>query len=98
MSKSECRKKPECPNGGWRFNIRLLSTFGFRHSGFPATVRPPTNRRRRAMAGFKTHITTSTVLGVGYGVGAHMLYGVPIPTCALAAGLCSVSGMLPDID
>ena len=43
------------------------------------------------MAGFKTHITTSTVLGIGYGAGAHVLYNVPLPTCALAAGLCSVS-------
>jgi hypothetical protein len=55
-------------------------------------------RRRRAMAGFKTHITTSTVLGIGYGAGAYALYGVPLPTCLLAGGLCSVSGMLPDID
>ena len=50
------------------------------------------------MAGFKTHITTSTVLGIGYGAGAFALYDVPAPTCLLAAGLCSVSGMLPDID
>lgn len=50
------------------------------------------------MPGFKTHITGSTLLGVGYGGAAHFMYGVPWPTCALAAGLCSVSGMLPDID
>ena len=50
------------------------------------------------MAGFKTHITVSTVLGAGYGLGAWWAFGVPEPTCALAAGLCSVSGMLPDID
>ena len=50
------------------------------------------------MAGFKTHITVSSLLGVGYGGAAYMLYGVPWPTCALAGGLCSVSGMLPDID
>jgi len=50
------------------------------------------------MAGFKTHITTSTVLGIGYGAAAWGLYDVPLPTCTLAAGLCSVSGMLPDID
>ncbi len=50
------------------------------------------------MAGFRTHITTSTVLGIGYGAGAHVLYNVPLPTAALATGLCSVSGMLPDID
>ena len=50
------------------------------------------------MAGFKTHITTSTVLGIGYGAGAHLLYGLPLDTCMLAGGLCSVSGMLPDLD
>jgi membrane-bound metal-dependent hydrolase YbcI (DUF457 family) len=49
------------------------------------------------MAGFKTHIGTSTVLGVGYGVTGY-LCGAPLPTCMLAGGLCSVSGMLPDID
>ena len=50
------------------------------------------------MAGFKTHITTSTVLGIGYGTIAWGFFDVPAPTCALAGGLCSVSGMLPDID
>jgi membrane-bound metal-dependent hydrolase YbcI (DUF457 family) len=49
------------------------------------------------MPGFKTHITGSTILGIGYG-GAALAYGIPWPTCALAAGLCSVSGMMPDID
>ena len=50
------------------------------------------------MAGFKTHITFSTVMGVGYGTAAWWLYHVPEPTCILAGGLCAVSGMLPDID
>ena len=50
------------------------------------------------MAGFKTHITTSTVLGVGYAGAAWYLLDVPAPTCVLAGGLCSVSGMLPDLD
>jgi len=50
------------------------------------------------MAGFKTHITVSSVLGVGLGGTACLAYGVPWPTCVLAGGLCSVSGMLPDID
>jgi hypothetical protein len=50
------------------------------------------------MAGFKTHITTSTTLGVGYSAGACLFYDVPLPTCMLAGVLCSVSGMLPDID
>ncbi len=50
------------------------------------------------MADFKTHITTSTVIGIGYGAAGHFQLGAPIPTCALAAGLCSVAGMLPDLD
>jgi hypothetical protein len=50
------------------------------------------------MAGFKTHITFSTLLGVGGGAAAHLAYNVPLSTCILAGGLCSVSGMLPDID
>jgi hypothetical protein len=50
------------------------------------------------MAGFKTHITVSSLLGIGYGGVACLNYGVPWPTCVLAGGLCGVSGMLPDID
>ena len=50
------------------------------------------------MAGFKTHITMSSLLGVGYGGAAYLMYGVPWPTCVLAGGLCGVSGMLPDLD
>ena len=50
------------------------------------------------MAGFKMHISTSTVIGLGYGAVSHFYFGLPAPTCALAAGLCSVSGMLPDLD
>ena len=50
------------------------------------------------MAGFKTHITTSTVIGVAYGAGAYVGYDVPWHSCVLAGGLCSVSGMLPDLD
>lgn len=50
------------------------------------------------MAGFKTHIATSTLLGIGYGAAAHFHYAVPVDQCLLAGGLCSVSGMLPDLD
>ena len=55
------------------------------------------------MANFKTHITTSTVLGVGYGAAGVWLLRepsgeVPIATCLLGAGLCSISGILPDLD
>lgn len=49
------------------------------------------------MAGFQTHIGTSTVLGMVYGAAGAYL-GVPVETCFLAGGLCSVSGMLPDLD
>jgi hypothetical protein len=50
------------------------------------------------MAGFRTHITVSTLAGVGYGAAAYAFYNVPAPACILAGGLCGVSGMLPDID
>lgn len=50
------------------------------------------------MAGFRTHITTSSVLGVAYGAGAWLLFDVPPSTCIVAGGLCSISGMLPDLD
>jgi len=50
------------------------------------------------MADFKTHITASTVLGVGYGTVAYMKFGVPLGHCAVAGALCSVAGMLPDLD
>lgn len=50
------------------------------------------------MAGFRTHITVSTALGVGYGAVAYAQFGIPAPTCLLAGTLCSVSGMLPDLD
>jgi membrane-bound metal-dependent hydrolase YbcI (DUF457 family) len=50
------------------------------------------------MADFKTHLAFSSLLGVGYGAGAYAFYHVPVPTCILAGGLCSVSGMLPDVD
>jgi len=50
------------------------------------------------MAGFKTHITTSTVLGVGCGAAGYFLLEVPLAGAMLGAGLCSLSGVLPDLD
>ena len=50
------------------------------------------------MADFKTHMFVSTTLGIGYGVAAYAVYEMPVATCLLAGGLCSVAGMLPDID
>jgi membrane-bound metal-dependent hydrolase YbcI (DUF457 family) len=49
------------------------------------------------MAGFKTHITVSTVLGVGYGAAGATL-GLPWESAVIAGGLCGVGGMMPDID
>lgn len=49
------------------------------------------------MANFRTHVTFSTVLGIGY-AGGGMLWGFPIDTSLVAGTLCGVSGMLPDID
>jgi membrane-bound metal-dependent hydrolase YbcI (DUF457 family) len=49
------------------------------------------------MADFKTHISVSTFTGIAFGAwGYHC--GAPLETALLAGGLCSVSGMLPDLD
>lgn len=49
------------------------------------------------MAGFQTHITVSTLAGAAYGAWGYRC-GAPVETCILAGGLCSVAGMLPDLD
>jgi hypothetical protein len=50
------------------------------------------------MAGFRMHVTTSTVLGCGYAGVSYAAYGVPLDTAVVAGALCGFSGMLPDID
>ncbi len=50
------------------------------------------------MADFKTHITGSTIVGVGYGYWGVALQGMSIESGILAGGLCAVAGMLPDLD
>lgn len=49
------------------------------------------------MADFKTHMTVSTATGAVLAVAGGQM-GMPLTTCILAGGLCSVSGMLPDLD
>ena len=49
------------------------------------------------MADFKTHITVSSICGAIYGFAGYRA-GVPWESCIIAGGLCSVSGMLPDLD
>ncbi len=50
------------------------------------------------MANFPTHVTTSAILGAAYGTAAHVAYGYPLPSCLLAGGLCTIAGILPDVD
>jgi len=50
------------------------------------------------MADFKTHISGSFALGVTYGAVAHFKFGVPPGHCMIAGALCTVAGMLPDLD
>jgi len=48
--------------------------------------------------GFRVHITGSSIVGVGYGAAAWYVGGLPPMTCVLGAGLCSIAGMMPDLD
>jgi membrane-bound metal-dependent hydrolase YbcI (DUF457 family) len=50
------------------------------------------------VAGFHTHITVSTAVGIGYAFWGGTQYELPMSTCALAGGLCAVAGMMPDLD
>ena len=50
------------------------------------------------MADFKTHITASSVIGVGYAAVGYTMFDVSPAHALVAAALCSVAGMLPDLD
>ena len=50
------------------------------------------------MAGFRTHITVSGVIGFVYGGAAVQPLGFATEPAILAAGLTTVGGMLPDLD
>lgn len=50
------------------------------------------------MAGFKMHIATSTVVGIGYGVMGRLAWEMPLPVAMVSGGLCSIAGILPDLD
>lgn len=49
------------------------------------------------MAGFFTHISVSGAVGVGYGAFGYAL-GLPPTTAAVGACVCTIGGMLPDLD
>ncbi|QDU81361.1 hypothetical protein Pla110_31020 [Polystyrenella longa] len=50
------------------------------------------------MAGYREHISVSGLCGAGYGIAATLLFGFTPEQGLLAAILCWMSGMLPDID
>ena len=50
------------------------------------------------MAGFHTHITVSTLVGVGYAYVGATVFQLPLSTCAIGGGLCAISGIMPDLD
>jgi membrane-bound metal-dependent hydrolase YbcI (DUF457 family) len=52
----------------------------------------------RHMAGFHTHITVSTAVGVGYAFVGSYVFHLPLSTCAIGGGLCGISGIMPDLD
>lgn len=50
------------------------------------------------MAGFHTHIAVSTAVGMGYAMWGSAQYDLQLSTCVLAGGLCSIAGIMPDLD
>jgi membrane-bound metal-dependent hydrolase YbcI (DUF457 family) len=50
------------------------------------------------MAGFRMHVSTAAVVGVGYGFFAVKPLGFHPEAAILAGGLTTVGGMLPDLD
>jgi membrane-bound metal-dependent hydrolase YbcI (DUF457 family) len=50
------------------------------------------------MAGFKTHVTFSSLLGCGYAGVGYWMYDMEPATAVLGGALCGFSGMLPDLD
>lgn len=50
------------------------------------------------MAGFRTHLATSTLLGAGAAAAGYYHWDYAPTSCLLAGGMCSVAGILPDVD
>jgi hypothetical protein len=50
------------------------------------------------LANFRTHLTTSGLLGVAYGTASYIGYDMPLPTAMLAGGLVTIGGVVPDVD
>lgn len=54
--------------------------------------------KTQGVADFKSHITGSTLVGAVYGYWGVTTQEMSLESGVLAAGLCAVSGMLPDLD
>lgn len=50
------------------------------------------------MADFRTHILTSSAIGVVYGASGYLHWHLEPATCILSGALCGLAGMLPDVD
>lgn len=50
------------------------------------------------MADFKSHITGSTIAGGVYAVVGLTRFDMPVETCIIAGTLCSIGGIIPDLD
>lgn len=74
-------------------SVRARWTTGDHLRGHGPTPPDPTD-----VPGFRVHITGSSIVGVGYGLAAWQIGDLPPMTCVLGAGLCSVAGMMPDLD
>src|SRR5437773_3024344 len=54
--------------------------------------------KEEIMAGFRMHVGTAALVGVGYGLAAVKPLGFAPEAAVLAGGLTAVGGMLPDLD
>ncbi len=63
----------------------------------PSPLDPPPTLEQ-TLADFKTHITSSVLLGAAYGTAGHLGYDTSLPTSCVAGGLVAIGGILPDVD
>src|SRR5690349_20720369 len=60
--------------------------------------RPSTWTKDEPMASFRGHLATAAGLGVVYGAAGYWRLGIEPIFAAIAAGLTTVGGLLPDLD
>lgn len=98
------RLMPRWSGSGWLQRTRL-DHFSLRGIPFARAdgiarrdPRAVIERTGMHMAGFQTHITVSSAVGVGCAWFGATQLGLPQSTCAVAGGLCAIAGMMPDLD